>query len=114
MNQGMGPVIYPVKDLAAAKSFFSALLGVEPSTDTPYYVGYQLGEQHVGLDPNGHDTGLTGPKVFYDVDDIKDALSSLVAAGATMLQNSKDVGGGLLVASVRDADGNDIGLRQLP
>jgi hypothetical protein len=53
--------IYPVKDLVAAKAVFSALLGIEPLADMPHYVGYQHGDQHIGLNPNGHDQGMTGP-----------------------------------------------------
>ncbi len=30
MNQGIRTVIYPVKDLAQAKTLYSKLLGVEP------------------------------------------------------------------------------------
>jgi predicted enzyme related to lactoylglutathione lyase len=114
MIQGVGPIIYPVKDVDAAKKVFTALLGAEPFVDGPYYVGYQLGEQQVGLDPHGHKTGLTGPIVMYNVDDIKAALASLTEAGAQIVQEIKKVGGGALVASVRDSDGNDIGLMQAP
>jgi predicted enzyme related to lactoylglutathione lyase len=39
-------------------------------------------------------------------------VEALLAAGAEPLQAVKDVGGGKLIASVRDADGNVIGLVQ--
>jgi predicted enzyme related to lactoylglutathione lyase len=112
MASGMSTIIYPVKDLAQAKKLYSTLLGVEPMADSPYYVGFNVGSQHVGLDPNGHSQGLTGPVGFYDVDDINASLEQLVGAGAQVLQPVKDVGGGLLVATVKDADGNAIGIRQ--
>ena len=51
MNQGIKTVIYPVKDIAAAKTLFSKLLGVEPYADQPYYVGFRVGDQEIGLDP---------------------------------------------------------------
>jgi predicted enzyme related to lactoylglutathione lyase len=114
MIKGLGPVLYPVKDLAAAKPIFTALLGAEPTVDAPYYVGYELEGRQIGLNPSGHADGLTGPTAFFIVDDIASALSALVDAGAQSVQDVKDVGGGLLVASVRDADGNGIGLQQLP
>jgi predicted enzyme related to lactoylglutathione lyase len=57
---------------------------------------------------------MTGPIPFYDVDDISATLSALKAAGAQVVQEPTDVAAGLLVAKVMDADGNDIGLRQLP
>jgi predicted enzyme related to lactoylglutathione lyase len=111
MNQGIRTVIYPVKDIAQAKSLFSGLLGTTPYMDEPYYVGFTIGDQQIGLDPNGHQAGMTA---YYHVDDIQKTLQSLLGAGAQVVQEVKDVGGGLLIASVKDADGNIIGLRQLP
>jgi predicted enzyme related to lactoylglutathione lyase len=40
------------------------------------------------------------------------SLKALVDAGATIIQEIKDIGGGGLIASVKDADGNLIGLIQ--
>jgi predicted enzyme related to lactoylglutathione lyase len=111
MNHGVKTVVYPVKDLAKAKSLFTALLGKEPYVDQPYYVGYKVGDQDIGLDPNGHKHGATP---YYQVDDIKQCLQALLAAGATSVQEATDVGGGMLIAVVKDADGNIIGLRQVP
>ncbi len=114
MNQGIRTVIYPVKDLAGARALYRTLLGIEPYADQPYYVGFRIGDQEIGLDPNGHKAGMTGPVGYCHVDDIKKTLESLVSAGAQPHQAVKDVGGGKLIASVRDADGNAIGLVQLP
>ena len=49
---------------------------------------------------------------FYHVDDIKQSLQALLAAGSQTLREIKDVGGGRLVASVKDPEGNIIGLVQ--
>jgi predicted enzyme related to lactoylglutathione lyase len=107
----MKTIIYPVKDIAQAKTRFSKLLGVEPYVDELYYVGFRVGDQEVGLDPNGHSAGMTP---YWEVDDIKGSYQSLVAAGAQPQQQIKDVGGGKLIASLKDADGNIIGLTQSP
>ncbi len=109
MNQGIRTVIYPVKDLAQAKTLYSKLLGIEPYTDEAYYVGFKVGDQEIGLDPNGHKAGMTG---YYHVNDIKKSLQLLLDAGAQAQQEVQDVGGGKLIASVKDADGNTIGLIQ--
>ena len=77
---------------------------------SPYYVGYRVGDQEVGLDPHGHRGA--GAVAYYLVDDIKESLQQLLEAGAETLQDVKDVGGGKLVASVKDTDGNAIGLMQ--
>jgi len=111
MTEGIKTFIYPVKDIAKAKTLYSTLLGKEPYADAPYYVGYKVGDQEIGLDPNGHKEGMTG---YYEVDDIKKSLRLLLDAGAQVQQEVRDVGGGKLIASVKDADGNIIGLMQSP
>ena len=111
MNQGIRTVVYPVRDIAKAKAFFRELLGVEPYVDQPYYAGFKVGDQDIGLDPNGHKEGMT---VYYHVDDIKASLKSLVHAGAKTIEEIKNVGGGRLIASVKDPDDNIIGLIQDP
>jgi predicted enzyme related to lactoylglutathione lyase len=107
-------IVYPVSDAAKATALFSKLLGVDPYAESPYYVGFRVGDQEVGLDPNGHKQGVTGPLGYYVVDDIKQSLQTLVGAGATVLQDVKDVGGGKLIAILKDGDGNPIGLMQNP
>ena len=114
MIEGIKVFIYPVKDIAQAKALYSKLLGVEPYSDEAYYVGFKVGDQEVGLDPNGHKEGMTGPVGYWQVNDIKKRLQLLLDAGAQVQQEVKDVGGGKLIASVKDADGNIIGLMQLP
>lgn len=112
MTSGVKTIIYPVKDLARAKAIFSALVGAEPNIDTPYYVQYDLGDQRLGLDPNGHARGFTGSVGYWEVDDIKTHVQELLAAGAEEHESVRDVGNGALIASVKDADGSVIGLIQ--
>jgi predicted enzyme related to lactoylglutathione lyase len=114
MNQGIRTIIYPVKDIAQAKTLYTQLLGVEPLMDQAYYVGFRVGDQDIGLDPNGFNKGMTGPVSYYHVSDIRNSLQLLLDAGAQVQQEVKDVGGGKLTASVKDADNNIIGLLQEP
>ena len=114
MSSGITTIIYHVKDLAQAKVLFGTFLGVQPSTDSPYYVGFELDGQQIGLVPDAQERGLTGPVCFRDVPDIATAYQALLAAGAESDEEPHDVGGGMRVASVKDADGNVIGLRQQP
>ncbi len=114
MTAGVQTIMYPVKDLDRAKAVFGALLGVEPYADEPYYVGYKAAGQDVGLDPNGHAKGMTGPVPYWHVDDIAATLAALVTAGAETLQDVQDVGGGRKIAFLKDTDGNMIGLLQDP
>jgi predicted enzyme related to lactoylglutathione lyase len=114
MNEGVKTIIYPITDIGTAKAVFTALLGVEPYMDQPYYVGFSAGGQDIGLDPNGHRNGMTGAVAYWHVDDIAASLKTIVDAGATVKQDVKDVGGGKLIAIVTDPDGNAIGLLQQP
>jgi len=107
-------VLYPVKDVDQAKATFSALFGVEPHADSPYYVGYEVDGSEIGLVPGGHDQGMTGPEAFYDVEDINATIEALTAAGGVVVQEPRDVAMGLLVAKVRDTQGNIIGVKQPP
>ena len=114
MTSGMKTIIYPVKDLAAAKELYGKLFGVTPYADEVYYVGFKVDGQDAGLDPNGHSRGMTGPVGYWHVDDIKKSIKLFLDAGGQTQQEVKDVGGGKLVATVKDGDGNLIGLLQAP
>ena len=145
MTQGIDVTVYPVSDLAQAKTLFHTLLGVDPYADQPYYVGFRAGGQEIGLDPYGHSKGITGPIVYVSVSNIQSSLNQLlqrlaevlshihlalgeriwanlgsifpstaIETGAQPVQPVQDVGGGKLIASVKDSDGNNIGLIQNP
>ncbi|WP_028049280.1 VOC family protein [Cellulomonas sp. URHD0024] len=112
MTDGLKIVVVPVKDLDAGKAFYTALLGVEPLHDAPYYVGYETAGLHLGLNPHGHEQGMTGPTYYWKVADLATASDALVAAGGSVLQEPSEVGPGRTVATVADSDGNVIGLVQ--
>ncbi len=107
---GIKTVLHPVSDLAAAKPVYAALLGMQPQTDESYYVGFEAGGQHIGLVPGGEPQGMTSPVAFWHVPDIEAKLAEVTAAGATIKEPAHDVGGGRLVATVTDPDGNVLGL----
>ncbi len=114
MAQSIKIFVYPVKDVTASKVLYSQFLGVEPYTDGAYYVGFRIGDQEIGLDPNAYRKGVTTPIGYVEVTDIKGSLQRLLDAGAQLQQDVTDVGGGMLIATVKDLDGNILGLRQLP
>ena len=112
MNQGIKTVLHPVADLDKAKAVYTALLGGPPQTDGKFYVGYDVGGQHIGLVPGGGPQGMTTPVTYWHVPDIQATLDEVSAAGATVREQPHDVGGGRLVATFTDADGNVLGLIQ--
>ena len=111
-TEGIKIVLHPVSDLAAAKPVYAALLGVAPQTDSEYYVGFEAAGQQIGLVPGGGPQGMTSPLAYWHVPDIETKLAEVTAAGATVKDAPHDVGGGRLVASVTDPDGNVLGLLQ--
>ena len=113
-TQGIKTVLHPVSDLAKAKAVYSALLGIQPQADSAYYVGFDAEGQHIGLVPGGGPQGMTSPVAYWHVADIEAKLAEVTAAGATLKEAAHDVGGGRLVATVTDPDGNVLGLLQDP
>jgi predicted enzyme related to lactoylglutathione lyase len=111
-TQGIKTVLHPVTDLAAAKAVYAALLGVSPQADSDYYVGFEAEGQHIGLVPGGGPQGMSSPVSFWQVSDIEAKLAEVTAAGATVKEPAHDVGGGRLVATFTDPDGNVLGLLQ--
>jgi predicted enzyme related to lactoylglutathione lyase len=109
MNKGIKTILYPVKNIKESTTLFRKFLGTEPYAEQPYYVGFKIDDQDIGLVPGNPEGGATA---FYHVDDIKNSLQILVEGGATIVQDIKNVGGDRLVASVKDKDSNLIGLVQ--
>jgi predicted enzyme related to lactoylglutathione lyase len=111
-TEGIKTILHPVSDLEKAKAVYSALIGTAPQADSAYYVGYDAEGQHIGLVPGGGPQGMTSPVAYWHVADIEAKLAEVTAAGATLKESPRDVGGGRLVATVTDPDGNVLGLLQ--
>jgi len=113
MLEGLRTVVYLVDDLAAARDWYARALDRAPYFDEPFYVGFDLGGYELGLHPAGDDgprPGVGGALAYWGVPDAGQALTRLEALGATVLQPAQDVGGGIVVASVRDPFGNALGV----
>ncbi len=113
-TQGIKTVLHPVTDLEKAKPVYTALLGVPPQADAPYYVGYEAEGQQIGLVPGGGPQAMTSPVAYWHVEDIEAKLAEVTAAGATVKEAPRDVAAGRLVATFTDPDGNVLGLIQDP
>jgi predicted enzyme related to lactoylglutathione lyase len=113
-TQGIKIVLHPVSDLTKAKEVYAALLGIQPQADSSYYVGFDAEGQHIGLVPGGGQHGETSPVAYWQVTDIEAKLAEVTAAGAAVKEAAHDVGGGRLVATFTDPDGNVLGLVQDP
>jgi predicted enzyme related to lactoylglutathione lyase len=111
-TMGIKTVLHPVSDMEKAKPVYTALLGVPPSADGPYYVGFEAAGQQIGLVPGGGAQGMTTPVAYWHVADIEAKLAEVTGAGAALKEPARDVGGGRLVATFTDPDGNVLGLIQ--
>ena len=108
---GLRTVIYYVPDVVKARDWYAQALGIKPYYDTPYYVGFNVGGFELGLHPKeGTPSGLGGGVAYWGVDDIVGCWQQLIALGATSISEARDVGEGIMVATVADPFGNHVGL----
>lgn len=105
---GLRTVIYPSPDLDAAKAWWTALLGLEPYFEQPFYVGYEVAGYELGLLPDGNPDD--GALTYWGVDDVAAAMEEALAAGATVHVAASEVGDGIVTGSVRTPQGNILGL----
>jgi predicted enzyme related to lactoylglutathione lyase len=107
--KGVRTVIYKVGNMATAKRWYAEAFEVQPYFDEPYYVGFSIGGYELGLQP---DETAAGDNViaYWGVDDIEAQYKRLLDIGATAHEAPQNVGGNIMVASVKDGWGNIIGL----
>jgi predicted enzyme related to lactoylglutathione lyase len=113
MFLGLRTVKYEVQDIAKAKDWYSKVFGVQPYFDEPaYYVGYNIGGYELGLvpEPKAGAKRAAAGVAYWGVEDIGAAYKRLLELGATSVSDVQDVGGGILVAEVRDPFGNVLGV----
>ncbi len=111
MFKKLRTVVYHVTDLQKAKEWYINITGIQPYFDQPFYVGFDVNGCELGLDPDM--TGITGGNhsfVYWSVDDIEACVKKLIETGATLIDDVKEVGGGIKVAVVNDLWGNAVGL----
>jgi len=112
MFLGLRTIIYPAPDLAAAKAWFTQVLGAPPYFDEPFYVGFSVGGYELGLAPNADPSD--GPVTYWGVDDAQAAYAALLERGATAHGEVQDVGEGIKVGSVREPGGSLVGVIENP
>jgi catechol 2,3-dioxygenase-like lactoylglutathione lyase family enzyme len=110
--QGLRTVIHPVDDLAAAKQWWTDLLGFGPYFDEPFYVGFDVAGYELGLLPDA-DPG-DGALTYWGVDDVEGAVADALARGATVHTAVADVGDGIITATVTSPQGSIVGFIRNP
>ena len=105
--QGLRTVIHPVDDLAAAKQWWTDLLGFGPYFDEPFYVGFEVGGYELGLLPDANPAD--GALVYWGVGDVEAAVADALALGATVHVAPSEVGDGIVTATVTAPQGFIVG-----
>lgn len=109
--EGLRTVVYKVPDLAAATAWYSEVFGKKPYFNEAFYVGFEIAGYELGLQPSLEGEFEVGNVLTYwGVDKIEEAYESFIAKGAVPHEVPTNVGGEIVVASVRDPWGNIIGL----
>jgi catechol 2,3-dioxygenase-like lactoylglutathione lyase family enzyme len=105
--EGLRTVIYPAPDLAAAKAWWTELLGAAPYFDQPFYVGFNVGGYELGLLPDA--VAADGALVYWGVPDVAAAVAAAIECGAVEHAPTTDVGDGIITATVRSSTGSIVG-----
>jgi predicted enzyme related to lactoylglutathione lyase len=116
MFLGLRTASYRVTDITKGKEWYSAVLGLGPYFDEPFYVGFNVAGYELGLQPVEDQTGdkAEGAVAFWGVENCDAALARLLELGAAPHQDVQDVGEGIKVATVKDPFGNIFGIIENP
>lgn len=107
----MRTAIYKVgaDNLAKAKEWYTKAFQTKPYFDEPFYVGFNIAGYELGLQPEETAKG-ENVVVFWGVTDIEAEYERFLKLGATAVEKPTNVGGKILVATIKDPWGNLIGL----
>lgn len=109
---GLRTCIYKVPDLAEAKAWYRKVLSIEPYFDEPFYVGFNVAGFELGLIPDTttEESKLGGVMTYWGVENVAESYKRLIELGATPHEEPTDVGGEIIVATVKDPWSNIFGI----
>jgi predicted enzyme related to lactoylglutathione lyase len=111
MILGLRTTIYKVDNLSKAKKWYAKAFSTGPYFDEPFYIGFNIKGYELGLLP---EEKVANPKAdsvmsYWGVEDIQKIYNHLIELGATEHEKPNNVGGEIMVASVKDPWQNVIG-----
>lgn len=108
---GLRTTIYKVSDIIQAKEWYAKAFQTQPYFDESFYVGFNIGGYELGLQPEEFDSVKTSNVAcFWGVNDIQEQYDFFLSLGATADEAPQNVGGEIMVATVKDPWNNIIGL----
>jgi predicted enzyme related to lactoylglutathione lyase len=115
--RGFATVSFWAADHAAAKKWYSELLGMEPYFDRPGYFEFRVGDDEDELGvidsryaPPGTSTTPGGAVIFWHVEDVQATFDKLLSLGCTVYEPITPREAGFVTASVVDPFGNILGI----
>jgi methyltransferase (TIGR00027 family) len=108
--KGISRAVCPVADMKAAKEWYGKVLAKQPIVDLSGAVIFLAGDDSLMLTPGKTGVGKSGGSIVYwEVENVGDALARLVSLGAHLHTPEAEVFG-TKRASVTDPFGNVVGL----
>lgn len=109
---GLRTVIYKVSDIVKAKEWYAHAFNTTPYFDEPFYVGFNIAGYELGLQPDDTPAKSKVETVaaYWGVDDVEKEYKRLLSLGAKENEAPQNVGGEIVVATVKDPWNNVIGL----
>ncbi len=109
---GLRTTIYKVGDINSAKEWYAKAFQLEPYFDEPFYVGFNVAGYELGLieDDTSAANKTANVLTYWGVENIEQATERLIELGATEDTKPTNVGGKIVVATVKDPWGNIVGL----
>lgn len=113
---GLRTIAYQVGDIQKAKEWYSKVFEVEPYFDEPFYVGFNIGGYELGLQPEENPTTdkVKSVVAYWGVDHINETYDRLLGLGANFVEKPTNVGGDIVVATLKDPWGNLLGILYNP
>lgn len=108
---GLRTTIYKVADIKMAKDWYIKAFGVTPYFDESFYVGFNIGGYELGLQPEEQANFRKGENIlsYWGVNNVEEAFNHLLQMGATVHEMPQNVGGEIIVATVKDPWENIVG-----
>ena len=109
---GLRTAIYKVSDLQKAKEWYTKIFNTKPYFDEPFYIGYNIGGYELGLQPEETPVTVKNESVlvYWGVNNVNQEYKRLIELGATNHEEPQNVGGEIMVATVKDPWGNILGI----
>ena len=109
---GLRTTIYKVGNIEKAKAWYSKAFQTKAYFDEAFYVGFNIGGYELGLQPEENPTTekVDSVMTYWGVTDIEKEFQRILDLGASEHEKPVNVGGEVVVASLKDPWGNIIGL----